>query len=117
MLLFNEDTTIDLFCFDVWDRHGDSVKGDELKLVLFDTGDGDWVFVRNDTVGFFNGGVCFKRLAAMLLFGIGFTLIELTVLLDLVRLSRNVEGGREKSVFSKLSESVFDPVDNELVLW
>jgi hypothetical protein len=46
----------------------------------------------------------------ILVFTIAFDLIVL------LRLSKKVDDGREKSVSSKLSESDFDVIDNELAL-
>jgi hypothetical protein len=52
----------------------------------------------------------------ILLITVGLDLTVLVSLLDFLRLLRNVGDGREKSVSSKLIESDFDVIDNELAL-
>jgi hypothetical protein len=49
-------------------------------------------------------------------FTIDFDLIRFVVLFVLVRLSRKVDDGGEKSVSSKFNESDFDVIDNKLAL-
>jgi hypothetical protein len=102
---------IGLFCFGV-----ESLNEGGVSPFLIDNEDGGWGLLRNDVVGFFNngggGGGCFERLIFILLLIIGLDLIWLVNLL-----LRKVDDGREKSVSSKLNESDFDAIDNELALW
>ncbi len=82
-----------LLCFGV-----ESLNERGLGPFLLDNEDCGW----NDVVGFFingDGGGCFERLV--------FNGLDLL---------RKVVDGREKSVSSKLSESDFDAIDNELAL-
>jgi len=52
----------------------------------------------------------------IVLITVGLDLTVFVGLLDFLRLLRNVGDGREKSVSSKLIESDFDVIDNELAL-
>lgn len=84
---------------------------------LIDNEDWDWGVGRNDSEGFFSGnGGCFEALIFVGVFTIDLDLIRFVVLFVLVRLSRKVDDGGEKSVSSKFNESDFDVIDNKLAL-